>query len=166
MDAALGHPTTDPHGEPIPSKEGQIDRSRYNRLADLEPGDVATVRQVPSDDPALLQYLGRLGLVPNVQVQVIDKAPFGGPLTLQIGDARQTVGRELADQPLAAVRMAAAGPRRPRPAVDPAAPMRAESHSRSSGTRRPKPQEAAMTTMVLVPPLSAAASSARLAPIA
>lgn len=96
MDAALGHPTIDPHGDPIPTRDGQIDQAAYRSLADLEPGETATVRRVPDDDPKLLQYLAELGLVPNARIQLLDKAPFRGPLTLWVGENQRVVGRELA----------------------------------------------------------------------
>lgn len=96
MDAALGRPTSDPHGHPIPSRDGEVEDAPHTSLLDLDAGASATVRQVPDHDPELLQYLAELGLVPNAAVRVVDKAPFGGPLTLQLGDKRQTVGSELA----------------------------------------------------------------------
>ncbi len=96
IDAALGHPKTDPHGEPIPTREGQVEEPACERLADMEAGEVATVCRVPDDDPDLLCYLAGLGLVPEVRIQVLEKAPFRGPLTLQVGERRHVVGRELA----------------------------------------------------------------------
>lgn len=96
MDAVLGRPTYDPHGHPIPSRDGEVEEATHISLLDLEIGALVTVHQVPDHDPALLRYLAELGLVPNAAVQVVDKAPFGGPLTLQLGDKLQTVGSELA----------------------------------------------------------------------
>ncbi len=96
MDAVLGHPISDPHGHPIPAKNGDVVEARHASLLDLEAGVPATVRQVPDRDPDLLQYLAELGLVPNAEVKVVEKAPFGGPLTLDVDGSRQAVGTELA----------------------------------------------------------------------
>jgi DtxR family Mn-dependent transcriptional regulator len=97
MDAVLGHPTVDPHGDPIPTKDGRMDRTTYDRLVDLPPGDAATIRRVPDGDPSLLQYLAELGLVPGARVEVIEKSPFDGPLTLRVGRRRHSIGRQLAE---------------------------------------------------------------------
>jgi DtxR family Mn-dependent transcriptional regulator len=96
IDAALGHPTTDPHGAPIPTRDGIVDRPDSVQLTNLEPGQSAAVVEVSDHDPALLRYLGELGLHPEVKVRVIAVAPFDGPLTVRIGEAEQTLGRAVA----------------------------------------------------------------------
>lgn len=97
MAAVLGFPTTDPHGHPIPSKEGTIQQPAFQRLADLLPGEGGRVLSVPDHDPELLQYLGRLGLVPDAPVQLVERAPFGGALVVEVGGTRHAMGRELAE---------------------------------------------------------------------
>jgi DtxR family Mn-dependent transcriptional regulator len=96
IDQALGHPATDPHGDPIPTADLVIAPDPRQRLADLEPGQAAVVRQVPDGDPSLLRYLGDLGLVPEAGVAMVDKAPFGGPLTVDVSGTRHALGVELA----------------------------------------------------------------------
>ena len=110
MDAVLGHPTSDPHGHPIPSRDGSISQAPHASLLELAPGALAVVQQVPDRDPDLLRYLGELGLVPRAEVRVIDKAPFGGPLTLEVRGRRRSVGSQLAGL----VQVS-----RPEPAADP-----------------------------------------------
>lgn len=89
LDAALGHPTTDPHGAPIPTKEGAISAPLSRRLSTAAPGSIVTVAEVEDEDAALLTYLAELGLVPGARVTVVAQAPFGGPLHIEInGDAR------------------------------------------------------------------------------
>jgi DtxR family Mn-dependent transcriptional regulator len=96
IDALLGYPTHDPHGAPIPTKEGEIDLTRHPALADLEPGLPARVEQVHDGDPARLRYLGELGLYPDARVELIARGPFGGPLRLRVEGRERTVGEELA----------------------------------------------------------------------
>ena len=102
LDALLGHPTEDPHGDPIPSKTGTVAALPAERLADLIPGQTAQVRQVCDDDAALLRYLASLDLVPGATVAVVERAPFGGPVRLRVhapdgSDAHEyAIGPELA----------------------------------------------------------------------
>lgn len=96
IDAQLGRPSRDPHGHPIPSKEGVIEDPGRQRLADLEPGAIGVVRRVSDRDAGMLRYLATLGLTPDVAFEVVGKAPFEGPLTLRIGAAERVVGREVA----------------------------------------------------------------------
>ncbi|MBI3003351.1 MAG: ferrous iron transport protein A, partial [candidate division NC10 bacterium] len=54
------------------------------------------VRQVSDGDPGMLRYLASLGFFPRATVQVLEKAPFEGPLRVRVGEAEHAVGRELA----------------------------------------------------------------------
>jgi len=88
LDVWLGHPTEDPHGDPIPSKSGEVVSTPTELLADLPCDQQAVVRRVSDDDAALLRYLTALGLVPGAPVRVLERAPFDGPLRVQVGDAQ------------------------------------------------------------------------------
>jgi DtxR family transcriptional regulator, Mn-dependent transcriptional regulator len=92
LDRALGYPDTDPHGDPIPSADLILPPDRYRSLAELEPGESAIVRRVPDGDAALLRYLADLGLVPAMAVTMVGKAPFGGPVTLEISGIQHALG--------------------------------------------------------------------------
>jgi DtxR family Mn-dependent transcriptional regulator len=96
IDALLGHPTTDPHGAPIPTREGEFPKPQYIRLDELEPGQTAVIAEVSDHDPALLRYLGELGLYPKSKIFVIAVEPFNGPLTIRVGEAEHVLGREAA----------------------------------------------------------------------
>jgi DtxR family Mn-dependent transcriptional regulator len=98
IDAILGFPTIDPHGAPIPARDGSLDHSEHIQLSDLRAGQSAVVAEVSDRDAAMLRYLGELGLYPQVHVSVIAVAPFDGPLTLRVGDAEHIVGRAVADR--------------------------------------------------------------------
>lgn len=98
IDEILGHPTTDPHGSPIPTLEGRLPPSSNVRLTDLAPGKKAIVSEVSDHDPEMLRYFGELGLYPEVELLVTEIAPFDGPLTIRIGDQELTLGREAARQ--------------------------------------------------------------------
>ena len=96
IDQVLGHPTTDPHGAPIPAANGAIARRESVPLPELEPGQSGVVAEVSDHDPELLRYLASLGLYPDSPVSVLAHAPFGGPLTVRLGNAEHAIGREAA----------------------------------------------------------------------
>ena len=93
---ALGRPTRDPHGDPIPAKDGTVVAGDHERLSDLEPGATGVIRQVCDSDAEMLRYLGTRGLVPDTPLEVLDKAPFNGPLTVRTRRTSHVLGRELA----------------------------------------------------------------------
>jgi DtxR family transcriptional regulator, Mn-dependent transcriptional regulator len=94
--AKLGHPTHDPHGDPIPDARLNIDESSTRSLADLEPGDRGRFVRVSDSDPAMLRYLSERGVALGDTLEVLDRQPFGGPLTVRFGDTLQVLGGGLA----------------------------------------------------------------------
>ncbi len=93
----LNEPTHDPHGDPIPSKEGDMPAGKAQKLATAPQQTDLIVRRVIDQDPELLRHLEDIGLIPGVRVLVKEQAPYEGPLTLQIEDHEQVVGRKVAD---------------------------------------------------------------------
>jgi DtxR family transcriptional regulator, Mn-dependent transcriptional regulator len=98
IDAELGFPTHDPHGDPIPDRELRVVAGGARTLVDLSPGEQASVSRVPDGDPELLRYLAVLGLVPGADVELVSQAPFGGPVTMRTGTGEIAISRELADR--------------------------------------------------------------------
>jgi DtxR family Mn-dependent transcriptional regulator len=98
MAAAVGEPETDPHGHPIPTRDGVIDETRHRTLSDLSRGQRSRVVRVSDEDSELLRYLAHIGIRPGVTVALTDRAPFDGPLTLQVGRASCQVGPALASR--------------------------------------------------------------------
>ena len=102
MAAALGDPVQDPHGAPIPTREGTVEEATLRTLAEAAPGERLRVRRVEDDDAERLRYLAELGIRPGALVRILDKAPFDGPITLWVDDAgggaTRAVGVALAHQ--------------------------------------------------------------------
>jgi len=96
MAAAIGEPAVDPHGAPIPTREGAVDERRLLSLVELALGRKARILRVSDEDPGMLRYLGEMGILPGAQVIVEGREPFGGPITLRLGDTVRSVGPELA----------------------------------------------------------------------
>jgi DtxR family Mn-dependent transcriptional regulator len=100
MAAAIGEPEVDPHGAPIPSRDGMVDETEYFALADLGAGLGVRVVRVSDADPEMLRYLGELEITPGAELVIVSKAPFDGPITLRIGPALHSIGPALAAQVL------------------------------------------------------------------
>lgn len=93
----LGHPTTDPHGAPIPTKDGSIEEQIFVPLTSAEAGQRVKIKLVSDRDPEKLRYLADIGIYPEVVIYVIEKAPFGGPLLIKIGNNQHYLGQGLTD---------------------------------------------------------------------
>ncbi|MBL8962211.1 MAG: metal-dependent transcriptional regulator, partial [Gemmatimonadetes bacterium] len=98
MAAAIGEPMTDPHGHPIPTREGTIDETPQQTLADLGTGQRSRVTRVSDEDGELLRYLARIGIRPGVMVTIAERAPFEGPISLRVGKVTVQVGPALASR--------------------------------------------------------------------
>jgi DtxR family Mn-dependent transcriptional regulator len=98
IDRVLGFPTTDPHGDPIPTKDGSIYQDATVRLSDVEAGRTVRIRQVSDTSAEMLRYMDDLGLKPDRAVTVKEKAPFNGPLLIKVDtDSEHALGLEVAE---------------------------------------------------------------------
>jgi DtxR family Mn-dependent transcriptional regulator len=92
----LGDPKTCPHGHPIPPKDLSDPVRSGVPLAQIEAGAAAVVSGVTEQVPEILRYLGQIGLRPGARVRVHEKAPLGGPLTIEVDDRKHAISLELA----------------------------------------------------------------------
>jgi DtxR family Mn-dependent transcriptional regulator len=99
MAAAIGEPATDPHGAPIPTRDGTIaDDPPLTGLDVVEVGARVMIDRVSDRDPEQLRYLAEIGITPGRAVQVLSRAPFDGPIELRIGRTTRSIGPALARQ--------------------------------------------------------------------
>jgi len=96
LEKALTHPKTCPHGNPIPTAFGGIIEEESEPLVDLNPKEKGIIVKITEEKSDVLQYLAALGLVPGASVEVERKIPFGGPITLKVGDVSHTLEHEFA----------------------------------------------------------------------
>ncbi len=96
IDELLGNPEFDPHGHPIPTKKGEIPDSDEPPLFTIEPGSEVIIKRLSDENTDMLAYFEKLGLMPQVKLKVLDKAPFHGPLTIEFNDKEHIIGYELA----------------------------------------------------------------------
>src|SRR3954452_8949106 len=94
--AKLGHPTHDPHGDPIPTADLELPEEPTESLAELQPGDAGTFVRVSDSDPEMLRYLGERGIAPGDTLRVEERQPFGGPLFVSFAGHVHVLGGKLA----------------------------------------------------------------------
>lgn len=95
--ARLGYPLVDPHGDPIPTKNGSLETTQQKRLIDLACGESAHIVRITDTNPELLRYAAGLELRPQARVTLVEAEPFGGSLHVRVGKTEHTIGRELAE---------------------------------------------------------------------
>lgn len=98
LDELLGYPTHDPHGDPIPTRSGEVAETASTSLAEVPEGQTCIVRRVSEADPALLDYLEKQSLLPDNHVEVIEKAPFKGPITVHVDESSEVIGYNVASR--------------------------------------------------------------------
>jgi len=96
MDELMGHPATCPHGDPIPTRDGVMPELRDKPLTVVAPGNKGKITRVKTHEPKKLQYLAEIGIIPNAPFELVNRAPFNGPLRLKLGQHEQVIGAELA----------------------------------------------------------------------
>ena len=97
----LNHPQHDPHGDPIPEKNGRMKVEKYQPLTTTPVGESVRIVRVRNNDAELLRYLDRQAIRLDTVVTVVDKAPFEGPLSIRVGPQRtapvKTLGVQVTD---------------------------------------------------------------------
>jgi DtxR family Mn-dependent transcriptional regulator len=96
LDRFLGFPTHDPHGDPIPTKEGRIPERTLVPICDLAPGDEAVVESVSDELPELLRYAASLRLALKTPIRVVERIAFDGSVRLIAGEHESVISEKLA----------------------------------------------------------------------
>jgi DtxR family Mn-dependent transcriptional regulator len=84
--AALGEPTRDPHGDPIPDRDLRLPAFAEAPLSEVPPGESAIIRRVEDSDPSFLRHVAALGLLPGVRLMVVDSSPFDHLIRVLLAD--------------------------------------------------------------------------------
>jgi DtxR family Mn-dependent transcriptional regulator len=85
----LGDPSHDPHGDPIPTKAGTVERPNHCSLLDINAGQSAIIARVSDQNPDHLKHFSKLGLIPEATVNVLHREPFEGPLRVRVGNGKE-----------------------------------------------------------------------------
>lgn len=96
LEDALKHPKTCPHGNPIPTDSGEIIEEKSIPVLDLSVGEQGIITKITEERYDLLHYLDELGLMPEASIEILEKAPFDGPITLRIGSTSHAISSAIA----------------------------------------------------------------------
>ncbi len=95
MDAKLGYPTRDPHGDPIPAADGQVPTPPARQLSDCTDGEAGTVARISDADPEMLRYFDAVGISLDSRVRVLARRDFAGLISVQIENSDESITVEL-----------------------------------------------------------------------
>jgi len=95
LEDVLGHPTTCPHGLPIPDDLPAVPED-LPTLEQLRVWDRVAVASIPEENEEVVTHLVEVGVLPGVQVLVREVAPLGGPITVQVAQQIRAIGRDVA----------------------------------------------------------------------
>jgi len=96
LDEFLGFPKSDPHGDPIPDKNGRFAKTQFTKLIELKVGDGGTITGVSQHSSAFLKHLEKLGLTLGKQIQVNDVTDFDGSVEILVANKQINISREVA----------------------------------------------------------------------
>jgi DtxR family transcriptional regulator, Mn-dependent transcriptional regulator len=91
IDRKLGYPARDPHGDPIPSTDGDIPTPPARQLSQFRDGESGTVARISDADPEMLRYLDSVGIALDTPVRVVERRDFAGTVNVRIGDSSTPV---------------------------------------------------------------------------
>jgi DtxR family Mn-dependent transcriptional regulator len=96
--ADLGDPNTCPHGNPIPSADGEMPDETRTGLHEMTPGQCAQVDVIQLEKGEILEYLASRGIIPGVEFDLIEIGPLDGPRIVSIEETQVAIGRDLAER--------------------------------------------------------------------
>ena len=96
LEKALGHPKTCPHGNPIPTACGGIIEEKSEPLSTLRSKESGVVAKIKDETPEVLEYIAALGLLPGASIEIVEKAPFDGPITVKVGGTNHALSLSMA----------------------------------------------------------------------
>jgi len=96
LERLLNNPKTCPHGNPIPNSTGKVRQTNTESLNELSPSQKGILVSIGDEKSDLLRYLASLGLVPGVSVRLEEKAPFNGPIIVNVRGSRYALGQQVA----------------------------------------------------------------------
>ncbi|MGX5684241.1 metal-dependent transcriptional regulator [Chryseobacterium cucumeris] len=98
MDEILDHPKFDPHGEPIPDKDGNIIAQDLQKLSNCEPGETVTFASVTLSDDAFLTYLNDRKLLLNTKVKIVKIESFDKSMTIEIEGKTEILSKKATEK--------------------------------------------------------------------
>jgi DtxR family transcriptional regulator, Mn-dependent transcriptional regulator len=103
LDEYLGFPMADPHGEPIPDKNGKVPIQSQRPLYETDPGYTGCIIAVQDDDSGLLKYLLKIGAIPGKRIRVVSKEEYDGSIVIEIEGKRTSISKIVSENILVGV---------------------------------------------------------------
>ena len=97
IDKFLNFPKFDPHGSPIPNKNGVMPKIKLIKLSDASVGDELVIKRVSDEEKDLLKFVSKINLKINKKISVIDKLSFDNSLVLKVDRRKQIISSKLAE---------------------------------------------------------------------
>lgn len=98
LEEYLGNPKFDPHGDPIPDKNGRIAATKFKLLSAAEPGEYYTIAKVNDSSREILQYLSKIGIKLNSKIQLTEKIEFDGSVVISLGGKKHLLSSKMCEQ--------------------------------------------------------------------
>jgi len=95
IDELLGHPQYSPLGNPIPSKDGIIPDNSAIPLTIAELNKNYRIKRISDENTEMVDYFEKMGMLPGVEIKVLTRAPFNGPMTIVYNDHEEIIGYEV-----------------------------------------------------------------------
>ena len=96
LEKALGHPKTCPHGNPIPTACGGIVEEKSEPLSTFDSKESGVIVKIKDETSEVLEYIAALGLLPGASIEIVERAPFDGPMTVKVGGANRALSLSMA----------------------------------------------------------------------
>jgi DtxR family Mn-dependent transcriptional regulator len=96
LEKALGHPKTCPHGNPIPTACGGIVEEKSEPLSTFDSKESGVIVKIKDETPEVLEYIAALGLLPGASIEIVERAPFDGPVTVKVCGANHALSLSMA----------------------------------------------------------------------
>ncbi|WP_233608792.1 metal-dependent transcriptional regulator [Nocardia stercoris] len=97
IDAKLGHPDRDPHGDPIPSVDGWVPTPPARQLSAFQAGESGRVARISDNDPAMLRYFDSVGIALDTVITVAERRDFAGTIAITVGERELDLGSPAAE---------------------------------------------------------------------
>ncbi len=97
LDEFLGYPSTDPHGDPIPDKNGKIHSTRQIPISEASGKKTVTVRAVKDSSPAFLQHLNKIGIQIGTSIKIVEKNEYDNSLEIIVDGKKKSISKEVSD---------------------------------------------------------------------
>jgi len=98
MDEILDYPKFDPHGEPIPDKDGNIIAQNLQKLSNCEPGEIVIFASVTLSDDAFLNYLTERNLLLDKKIKIIKIESFDKSITIEVDKKQEVLSRKATEK--------------------------------------------------------------------